>query len=154
MISGSPDIKPRMNKISIFYSLDISNQKQIVVLTYACLIGTMFGGIHCFGWNYFFPSHAELVIWRISSVCISAVPAMEAIGLFSLYFGDKLEDRSEFFSNLLDIFGGFLVSYGIVGVIPYVIARILLLVEALISLRDLPHDALLAVTWTSFLPHI
>ncbi|KAF9471915.1 hypothetical protein BDN70DRAFT_998426 [Pholiota conissans] len=154
MLFDSDDIEPGMNKIYTFYALDTTGQEQAIVLTCVCLIGIIFGGIHCFGWNYFFPSHAELVIWRISSVCISAVPAMTAIGAFSFYFGDELEDRSEFFSTLLEIFGGLLVFLGIAGVIPYVIARILLLVEALISLRDLPHDALLAVTWTSFLPHI
>lgn len=52
------------------------------------------------------------------------------------------------------ILGAILLSLGAIGLIPYIVAHILLLVEAFISLRDLPPDALLAVRWTSFLPHL
>ncbi|KAF8170915.1 hypothetical protein BJ912DRAFT_130761 [Pholiota molesta] len=58
----------------------------------------------------------------------------------------------------LDIFFAVLASLsfgiGILGVLPYIIARLLLLVEAFISLRQLPPSALLAVRWTAFLPHV
>ncbi|KAG2343519.1 hypothetical protein BDR05DRAFT_301548 [Suillus weaverae] len=29
-----------------------------------------FGVIHCLGWNFLFPRHAELVLWRVASIAI------------------------------------------------------------------------------------
>ena len=37
-------------------------------------VGVCFGAIHCIAWHFSFPTHAELLIWRISSVAITAVP--------------------------------------------------------------------------------
>lgn len=41
-----------------------------------------------------------------------------------------------------------------IGLPIYIVARIVLLAEALAALRNLPAEALLEVQWTSFLPHI
>jgi hypothetical protein len=32
------------------------------------VLGIAFGAMHCIAWSYYFPSHAELVLWRASSV--------------------------------------------------------------------------------------
>jgi hypothetical protein len=32
------------------------------------LVATVFGGIHCIGWSFDFPSYTEQLLWRISSV--------------------------------------------------------------------------------------
>ena len=37
-------------------------------------IGICFGAIHCIAWHFSFPTHIELLMWRISSVTITAVP--------------------------------------------------------------------------------
>ena len=41
-----------------------------------------FGVIHCIAWGFTFPTHMELLIWRVSSVAITAVPVY-----ISLMFG-------------------------------------------------------------------
>ena len=37
-------------------------------------VGVCFGAIHCIAWIFSLPTHTELLIWRISSVAITAVP--------------------------------------------------------------------------------
>ena len=37
-------------------------------------VGVCFGAIHCIAWHFSFPTQAELSIWRMSCVAITAVP--------------------------------------------------------------------------------
>ncbi|KAF8167083.1 hypothetical protein BJ912DRAFT_1048732 [Pholiota molesta] len=152
MLLESPDIKSGTKQISKFYALDASEEEKFTILACAGFIGVLFGGIHCVGWNYFFPSHAEVILWRVSSIAITGVPALVALGAFAFYAEET--SGSKMVKKYCGILGAILLSLGAVGLIPYIVARIVLLVEAFVSLRDLPPDALLAVRWTSFLPHL
>ncbi|KDR83299.1 hypothetical protein GALMADRAFT_57570 [Galerina marginata CBS 339.88] len=97
------------------------------------VVGVLFGSIHCAGWHLSFISPVERKIWRACSIAITAIPA---IGLVYYYF--------HLFVDIL------------VAVLPpiYVLARVALLVEAVIALRNLQPGVLPVVEWTSFLPHI
>ena len=106
------------------------------------IVATFFGGIHCAGWNFPFPSHAELIIWRVCSLIIVIYPWT--------------------FVPLL--LGGFMGSYTIAakvyttvilcGTVIYILARLTLLVEALTALRHLPPGAYTEVEWTTLLLHM
>ena len=109
-------------------------------------VGVCFGAIHCIAWHFLFPTHTELLMWRISSVAITAVPVYVPLVLF---FGDGLGNIG--FENLaltILIFGP--LSGGIL----YIIARAVTLVLAFTSLRDLPPGAYETVHWTTFIPHV
>jgi hypothetical protein len=102
----------------------------------AVIISIVFGGIHCIAWSFPFPSHAEQLLWRISSIPITGVPLL----LLVLFFiPDKFSPR-----------------YIVVNIFPilYLLARVTLLVLAFMALRSLPPSALQTVHWTTFLPHI
>ena len=90
-------------------------------------VGVLFGVIHCLAWHFSFPTHTELLMWRISSVAITvAIFFMPmAVTFFSLFAG-----------------------------VVYIIARAITLVLAFISLRDLPPGAYETVHWSTFIPHI
>ncbi|KDR73288.1 hypothetical protein GALMADRAFT_251890 [Galerina marginata CBS 339.88] len=112
-------------------------------------VGILFGAIHCAGWNYAFPSPIESDIWRISSAVITGVPAVGILFVLGVLLNDcfpvnPLVSRTVNAVGLLTIV-----------MLPfYVVARVALLVEALISLRDLSPEALKELEWTTFIPHV
>jgi len=127
------------------------------------LITVGFGGIHCIGWSFNFPSHAEQVLWRISSISITAIP----LGLLAIIF---VEFPLPIFSmgmvtNLLyiiilmiipDHMRVAVVSGSLIILLSflYILSRMLLLVLSLTTLRSLPSSAFQTVEWTTFLPHV
>ncbi|KAG1768013.1 hypothetical protein EV702DRAFT_1145198, partial [Suillus placidus] len=38
--------------------------------------GVVFGGIHCLGWNFLFPRHAEHISWRVASTGMACGPLL------------------------------------------------------------------------------
>ena len=110
-------------------------------------VGVCFGAIHCIAWFFSFPTHMELLIWRISSVAITAVPIY--IPLMLLPAGMlggvmKFEQSGNIFFWLATLIGGIL----------YISARAVTLALAFTSLRDLPPGAYETIHWTTFIPHV
>ena len=104
-------------------------------------VGVCFGAIHCIAWVFSFPTHTELVMWRISSVAITAVP----IYIFLGFILAPWVDRSSYTPEVILI---------LPPVILYILARAVTLVLAFTSLKDLPPGAYEIVHWTTFIPHI
>ena len=112
-------------------------------------VGVCFGAIHCIAWHFSFPTHAELSIWRISTVVMTVVPFYIPL---TLLLAKWLEDMD------FDKAGGIIGSITFLSVFPagilYILARVFTLALAFTSLRDLPHGAFDTVHWTTFIPHI
>ena len=106
-------------------------------------VGVCFGAIHCIAWGFSFPTHAELLMWRVSCVAITAVPVYITLGFF---LGIWLEKMGFGITVLLfsPLSGGLL----------YILARAVTLVLAFTSLRDLPPGVYETVHWTTFIPHV
>ena len=129
-------------KIPTFYAE--SKTAEEAVGFFICIlpvVGGVFGGIHCVGWFFDFPSSAEAMLWRVSSAVLTVVAFLSPI---IIYFLAKLHDDQEYFG----------VAVGTIIVLVYVVSRLLLVVEAFMSLRHLTPGMLALVKWTSFLPHI
>ena len=107
----------------------------------AMIVAMLFGGIHCAGWNFPFPSHAELIIWRVSSLITVIVPYTFAPSLVAALAGIDTLDTPVFWVLMP-------------GIGLYVLARLTLLVEALTALRHLPPGAYAVVEWTALLLHL
>ena len=108
-------------------------------------VGVCFGAIHCIAWHFSFPTHAELLIWRIFTVAIMAVPAYM---FFTLSLGNWLDNMDFYnaaFIALLSIFPACIL---------YIVARVVTLALAFTSLRGLPPGAFDTVHWTTFIPHV
>jgi len=117
------------------------------------LVTVAFGGIHSIGWSFDFPSYTEQLLWRISSISITAIPLgwvviMDVIqGRIQLGNGTVLSEYSS-------ITRTFILRLVILLSVLYIVARVLLLVVSFTTLRSLPSSAFQTVDWATFLPHI
>lgn len=144
-------IRPGDMCVNSFHAYHVHTpQESFALLWFSTIVATLFGAIHCAGWNFFFLSFTEATIWRISSIIITGVP----LGAFLV--GIWL--RAEYFlkeKNVAVVIINYIVICGTFISLPlYVFARIAVLIEAVISLRNLQIGALTAVSWTLALPHI
>ena len=135
---GAPDPRAGEIKIPTFYA-----ESEGLIAIFICMpvVGAVFGGIHCVGWFFNFPSSGEAMLWRVSSAVLTVVAFLSPIIIFFLaYLSDSQEN--------------FAVAISAIIILVYVVSRLLLIVEAFISLRHLTPGMLALVRWTSFLPHI
>ncbi len=131
-------------------------------------IGSLFGAIHCVAWSFYFPSHAEMMLWHLSSITV-------LIGLFvsghlagiliimewvdaewtskpvSVFLRAWRDDKTGALPFILTCISVFMM---IVAIILYIVARITLIILAFLQLRSLPPLALCAVQWTTYIPHM
>ena len=109
-------------------------------------LATTFGGIHCAGWNYLFPTFAQHKIWRVASLAVTIIP-VATVPFFAL-----LDINLSILFPLVLIQIVVIIVY-IMG-IAYVSARLVLLGLALDLLRHQPLGSFIIVDWTKFYPHI
>lgn len=113
------------------------------------ILGTLFGGWHCLAWNFFFPTHAELVLWRICATFTTcSIPLLAALSYISII---KLENLKACCGAWAEIS---IIIFGSVVFFCYWIARTVMVVEMFIDLRRLPAAAFETVSWTDFVPHL
>ena len=122
-------------KMPTFYAKEEHKVKLSCVICMT-VIGVVFGGIHCVGWFFNFPSSVEAMLWRVSSVVLTGIaflfPMLSAFG--ATLFGDPIirTDPWQYFT----------IAVSSIFLVVYVVSRLLLLVEAFISLRRLnPRNA-------------
>ena len=123
-----------------------STDEQIAADMIVLGVGVCFGAIHCISWGFTFPTHTELLMWRVSCIAITAVPIYIPLGLL---FGAWLE-----YMGLKKFGVPIFYFFSISGGILYILARAITLVLAFTSLRDLPLGAYEIVHWTTFIPHV
>ena len=135
-------------KVPTFYSMENDDGVRLGLAVFFPVVGVIFGGIHCAGWFFIFPSSAEAMLWRVSSavLTIGAVLLPIVTLLIATIFS--------FFDLEQSQFDRFVVPIAAILLLAYVVSRLLLLVEAFISLRHLTPGMLALVKWTSFIPHI
>ncbi|KAJ7059186.1 hypothetical protein C8F01DRAFT_989765, partial [Mycena amicta] len=103
-----------------------------------CLIATIFGAIHFIGWTTIFPSIAEMWLWRLSAVLVTAIPiALPLLRVLDLFF--ELAIDSGMFLPLI---------------LSYIPVRLILLVLPFTALRALPPATFVDVNWSVYIPHL
>ncbi|KAF8856437.1 hypothetical protein BDZ45DRAFT_745482 [Acephala macrosclerotiorum] len=136
------------------------------------LAAGLYGGLHVSARNSHFPSFIEKVMWCASSILIAGSGAITLIYilidrlpthggesfLFQLW-GElhtiTRENSWERIFDILDDIHDFISLYGvcILG-LAYIFARMFIVVEAFISLRDLPIGVYQTPNWTQSIPHL
>ena len=137
----------------IFYS-ERADTKPL--LYFSAMVGAIFGSIHCVAWNFDFPSQVEQIMWRIASLTLVGVCLSIVVGVQIRNWSQTHWNAAEGGSLTQSLWGLLYLRRNIsfIPTIIYPIARLTLLILALLSLRHLPDSALRTVTWTKFIPHI
>ena len=149
-LNEGSDIGAYDMKIPTFYAAEseLENLDGVARVICMSMVGVVFGGIHCIGWFFNFPSSDEAMLWRVSSAVLTGIAFLFPI-LFT-FVGFLLMGSNS--GNSLQ--EGFAIAVFSIMLLVYVVSRLLLLVEAFISLRHLTPGMLALVKWTSFIPHI
>ena len=95
----------------------------------------IFGVIHCFAWNFVFPTGLQRMYWRDCAVIVTVAPTVAVFAWLNL-------------DSVFKTFWLFILT------ISYFLARIGLLVLAIIALHHLPYQAYEIPSWFPYVPHI
>ncbi|KAK4693587.1 hypothetical protein P7C71_g3848, partial [Lecanoromycetidae sp. Uapishka_2] len=115
-----------------------------------------FGGIHAAAWHNYFPSEVEAWIWRCSATYITwsglvwltiNLSAKIYKPIDDLWIGQRLSKAPWVKSWVIAMI------CAICGAL-YIFARLYLVIEALISIRELPLGAYQTPDWTEIFPHL
>ena len=135
----------REDRVPRFWANSTDSDNAVVADVIVLVVGACFGAIHCIAWIFSFPNHIELLMWRISSVAITAVPIYIPLMLLLAFLAGLMD----FEYTMIAVVSSILPA----GIL-YILARAVTLVLAFTSLRDLPPGAYETVYWTTFIPHI
>jgi hypothetical protein len=137
-----------LKRVTTFYPDDWGRSWMDVflVMVPVAAIASAFGGIHCIGWSFIFPSSLEQTLWRLASVSITIVPIVipslaYATGRLPREYIAQQEDFYAFITWILPLFF-------------YIFGRFVLIVIPFLCLRSLPPAAYYIVHWTSLIPHV
>ena len=115
-------------------------------------LGSIFGGIHCAGWNSPFLTYAEQKLWHVASLAVTIIPI--AAVPFALVVFRIIQPLLAIVKVSVDG-GGLLPGFiFFISMLAYASSRLVLLVLAVALLRHLPPSAYIALDWTKFYPHI
>ena len=115
-----------------------------------------YGGVHATAWRGYFPSRAETILWRVSSLFIAGsgltwilinMLARTFKG-FKAYW-KKVASLRAHWTSLVGL-GSLATICGLL----YLSARMYLVIEAFVSLRKLPESAFDTLQWTQLVPHL
>jgi len=139
-----PSIHDSARRVPMLWTGPLRDSQRAGAAVAVAVLAMLFGAIHCIAWSLFFPSQVERYLWRISSVAIAGIPALFLLDTCIIF----ITGGSKFYR----LISGYVIFP--LGVTVYVLARMVLLLESLISLRALPPDVYHTVQWTSLIPHI
>jgi len=139
-------VAPNSLHVPSFYSPTTKSDKYSHMVVFA-IFGIIFGGLHCIGWNFTYPTAFEQYLWRASSLAITVIPLIVAPIDYIL---ENYELDKGFFKVvrlILDLIMTMLLFI-------YVPARLTLIGQTFTLLRKQPQDAFLAVDWNQYIPHL
>jgi hypothetical protein len=154
----------------------ISKSSYSIFSSIALAVG-LYGGLHACAWKSHFPTPIERVLGCTSSVLVAAsgslsliliiIDRLPSLGKKSYieWWWKAVQGKGEGEEKLVrscltvEVIVAFilllvLVVPLVVGILAYVPARMFLVVEAFISLRDLPIQVYQTPDWTQLIPHL
>ena len=112
------------------------------------LSASLFGAMHFITWSFVMPTLAELWMWRLASIALTVIPIVVTLCGAVLYL---LDDRYDTMSPILDFA---LISLALCCLVLHPVIRLVISVDAVVLLRDLPDTAFLVLSWSSAIPFL
>lgn len=122
-----------------------------------------YGGIHILAWNHSFPSTLCEVVWRCSTVFLTAVGVAQSFRGVTMTILQARQDvtarttkttrlgsKLEYYTDMLNLFKVIAFDSPMYG---YAIAGLLIWVVCFIDFAHLPPEAFLDISWSKFIPH-
>lgn len=128
---------------------DWDDKRNIFLIMVLCILAGTYGGVHYTTRNFIFPTDHERILW-ISSCYVMLLGAVLPI-VFCLL--DSIPMVRGLFNLIFSHESVSLVSLLLAG-IPYVAARIYIVVEAFLSLRHVPIGVYIIPSCINYLPHL
>ena len=142
---GEDDLEINTRRIPTFYAGRLTDIEVDLVAFAGAFIATLFGAVHCIGWNFIFPSHAEQYLWRLSSLVTTCTPVLM---LATFWISNAIPpNRLTFLPHLTS-------AIYVTCAAVHISSRVFLLVVTITSLRALPPGAYVEVSWPDIIPHI
>ena len=161
-ITATSEIPYRASHVPTFYAPEPHDVDYLTTKLFLVVlppVASIFGAMHLIAWQFHFPSHVEQLLWRIGSLTITALPLVFftlVLCAFIWYILDKLHEEFgirfpdlniSIPRNLITVVGymlGCIVAFlGGASLVGYMLARLLLLTEAIVLLRQQPENAFL-----------
>jgi hypothetical protein len=140
-----------------------------------CVATLVYASIHVVGWNFEFPTRAEIILWRVYSMFLfgntaafwifETSAAWYRIGRWQRFFcrifwKSKLQDvekarlarEAARLPKTLPLRAEFWSIFPLACT--YAAARLYLIVEVFLGLRALNANAYLTVDWATYIPHV
>lgn len=138
---------------------------------YALVCGTMifltasYAGIHAAAWRYHFPTETEMWLWRGSTILIAGIVPGTLVLIFIFFIIapaigiliEKTFDVSTAMRKMegMQPIGGWGVLFFISSAtLLHFSARLFLLIEAFISVRQMPIGVFVTTQWSDYIPHL
>ena len=125
---------------------------EFVVMIVGCISPALYGLLHLLAWSGKFPTPVELILWRISTIAVTASGIIAGIGLFIFLSLVKIPSVKK--QQKEQIFQYLLIPFLSVVLLFYVLARCFMIVEAFRQLLCLPDDAYIVASWSKYIPQI
>jgi hypothetical protein len=139
-------VYPGVTHVPAFYAPRTKSDKYSRMIVFA-IFGAIFGIIHCIAWNFAFPTHSEMSLWRYTSLVLTVIPVVAAPMDYIL---ENIDLKGRVGKKLRLLLGVSMTALFFL----YVPSRLSLIVQALVLLRDQPAAAYIAVDWTKYIPHL
>lgn len=122
----------------------------------ASLLAAIYGGPHFLGWNTVFPTLAQKILWRCSTVLLTSVGALGGIAAICIRFfvGFKEKRKPSEMPTPEGHKGSFAEHASILSLaIFYLLASLYIVIESFIQLFYLSPNAYILPAWSNYFPH-
>ncbi|KAK0105190.1 hypothetical protein ONS95_004414 [Cadophora gregata] len=116
----------------------------------------IYGGVHIAAWNEYFPTETERLLWHLSSVYITRsgllwllMNVMGAVSPWAKSYWHRFIALQAFWIEY--------VFYGVIATacgVLYILARAFLVVDAVVTLRQIPAQTYATPEWSEIIPHL